>query len=81
MTGLRTEGGAIAEGARRCPQCQKPMDSGTLGFFTYLGGARWFPRRNSWMTGGDPIVKNPLGGDTWIDGLRCPKCRLLLLSY
>jgi len=57
------------------------MDMGTLGFFTLLGGARWFKERSELMLGGDSIVKHPLGGDTWIDGFRCPKCRLLLLKY
>ena len=57
------------------------MDLGTLGFFTLLGGARWYKERSELMLGGDSIVKNPLGGNTWLDGFRCPNCRLLLLSY
>jgi len=57
------------------------MDLGTLGFFTLLGGARWYKERSELMLGGDSIVKHPLGGDTWLDGFRCPKCRLLLLTY
>ena len=78
-SGLR--GGILVEESQRCPQCQEPMDLGTLGFFILAGGARWFQERSLLMLNGDPIVKNRLGGDTWIDGFRCPKCRLLLLTY
>jgi len=81
MVEFRLPGGILSEETRRCPQCQEPMGLGSLGFYTFLGGARWYKERDSLMLGGDPIVKHPLGGDTWIDGFRCHKCRLLLLSY
>ncbi len=81
MSGVGRIGGIRTEELRRCPQCHEPMDWGSLGFYTYLSGARWYPERDSLMLGGDPVVKRPLGGDTWLDGSRCSKCRLLLLSY
>jgi len=57
------------------------MDSGTVGAYTFMGGAAWFLERSSAMTGGETLVGKPLGGDVWMDGFRCSKCRLLLLHY
>lgn len=73
-------GGIRVEESRPCPGCHGRMDAGTLGFFTLLGGAYWFKERTTLMLGGESIVKNPLGGDPWMDGFRCPKCRMLLLD-
>jgi len=79
--GDRLRSGVLVEESGRCPQCEESMDLGTLGFFTLAGGARWFKERSWLMLNGDPIIKNPLGGDTWLDGFRCRRCRLLLIRY
>ncbi len=68
-----------AEG--RCPKCGGPTELGTLGTMSYLGGTQWYRERSALALGGETIVSKPLGGMTWLDGHRCPGCRLLVLTY
>lgn len=76
----------LATGAyQTCPYCRGPMDAGVLGAasatVTGLGGARWYKFRSFLALGGETVGDWSLSGMVWIDGHRCPKCRLLLLRY
>jgi hypothetical protein len=64
-----------------CPKCAEPMETGTVGVLSYVGGEAWYRERSSLALGGKTIVKAPLGGMIWLDGLRCPRCRELHLRY
>lgn len=57
------------------------MAFGALGTQAFVGGASWYRERSAFAVGGEPIVQRPLGGMVWIDGHRCPQCRVLLLDY
>ena len=57
------------------------METGSVGMMSYVGGAAWYRERSTLALGGQTIVKSPLGGMIWLDGLRCTKCRVLQLNY
>jgi len=69
------------QGIESCPHCGQPMESGTLGLMSYVAGAAWYRERSALALGGETIVKAPLGGMIWLDGLRCIRCRSLQLRY
>jgi hypothetical protein len=48
---------------------------------SYLGGAKWNREPSSLALGGEAILSKLFGGMVWLDGLRCPRCRLLHPSY
>jgi Domain of unknown function (DUF6487) len=64
-----------------CPNCGAPTEEGTLGAMTYVGGVKWYRERSTLALGGETLQSKPLGGMVWLDGQRCPNCRLLLLHY
>jgi hypothetical protein len=64
-----------------CPNCGSDTEGGTLGAMTYVGGVKWFKERSTLALGGETLESKPLGGMVWLDGKRCPSCRLLLLNY
>lgn len=64
-----------------CPRCGAAMQPGSLGTMSYVGGSKWYERRSALALGGETLVSMPLGGMAWLDGARCPACRLLVLRY
>ena len=68
-----------------CPRCHAPMDIGSLASEVKLEGPKWFANRHATGAhlgiGGESlgVPTNALLG--WFDGYRCPRCRLMLLSY
>jgi hypothetical protein len=48
---------------------------------TYVGGAKWYKERSTLALGGETLESKLLGGMVWLDGQRCPNCRLLLLNH
>ncbi len=48
---------------------------------SYVGGATWHRERSALALNGETIVSKPIGGMVWLDGTRCPGCRLLVLGY
>lgn len=59
------------------------MEPGSLGAGTLpiASGARWYRSRSMLAFGGEPVGSFGLLGMTWVDGVRCRGCHLLLLHY
>jgi Domain of unknown function (DUF6487) len=64
-----------------CPSCGTTMTAGSLGTMSYVAGVTWHKSRSALALGGEKIAGSSLGGMVWMDGFRCPGCRLLLLQY
>ncbi len=64
-----------------CPRCGAPMQPGSLGMMSFVGGAAWYTERTALALHGESVVGKPLGGMVWLDGTRCLACRLLVLAY
>jgi len=68
----------------KCPNCGVETQTGTLGTMTYIGGMKWYRERSALALGGETIaggLARFIGGMAWLDGHRCPNCRLLFLNY
>ena len=63
-----------------CPSCGKPTEEGFLVAESYVGGARWAPRRTK-LGGGELLVKPDRLGNVYLKGARCVACRTLVLQY
>ena len=65
----------------RCPNCSGTMEAGTVGAESITGGAKWLLKRTRLALGGEKIGDYRWDGMVWFDGVRCAKCRLLVLHY
>ena len=57
------------------------MELGSVAAESLTGGAKWHKSRSVLATGGESIGDYTAGGMVWLDGARCPTCRLLVLRY
>ena len=57
------------------------MEVGVLGSESLTTQSRWYKKRTALALGGEKIGDYAPSGMTWIDGFRCPNCRLLILRY
>ncbi len=64
-----------------CPECGESMEHGYLGSESFVGGARWYTKKSTLGMGGEDLAKSGGLGMVYIEGERCPGCRLLLLRY
>lgn len=65
----------------KCPRCRELMQKGYLRAESLVGGAKWHRERNALASGGEKIMGTDLGGNVWLEGFRCDKCRTLVLHY
>jgi hypothetical protein len=57
------------------------MESGVFLAESFIGGARWTRERTRLAIGGEGLVAPDAWGNVYLDGFRCPSCRLLVLAY
>ena len=65
----------------KCPSCGSSMEPGSVAAESLTGGAKWHKARTTLALGGEKIGDYTTGGMVWFDGLRCTKCRILLMRY
>jgi hypothetical protein len=57
------------------------MERGYLGSESFIRGVKWFAEKSKLGTGGVELVKPGGLGMVYLEGRRCPDCKLLLLRY
>ena len=57
------------------------MAHGFLRAESYIGGAKWTPKRTRLGSGGEALVHPDGLGNVYLEGFRCPGCRFLALHY
>ena len=67
--------------AEKCPKCGKEMESGYLEAESLVGGAKWQEKRSVLGIGGELLMKPNASGLVYLQGSRCPHCRILMLKY
>ena len=57
------------------------MVHGFLQAESFIGGAKWTPRKTRLGAGGTALVKPDAFGNVYLEGFHCPTCRLFTLHY
>lgn len=57
------------------------MEPGYLRAESFIGGANWTTKKTVLGIGGEPIAGTDVGGNVYLEGFRCPTCRVLTLRY
>ena len=67
------------QSGKTCPECGKDMMTGSACVMSFAAGMTWHDGRSTLALGGETLVSGLLGRTIWLDGYRCPNCRLLLV--
>ncbi len=65
-----------------CPRCGGPMERGFLGAEVWPVGLQWYRKESGFGAfGGEPVATTRQFQMEYLEGERCPACRVMLLAY
>jgi len=67
--------------AKPCPACGKPMMDGFLVAESFIQGVKWVKERTRLALGGEVLVQPDSYGNVYVEGVRCPSCKMMILKY
>jgi ssDNA-binding Zn-finger/Zn-ribbon topoisomerase 1 len=64
-----------------CPRCGKDMEHGYIRAESFIGGIKWMREKSTKSLGLETVAKPDMLGFVFIEGFRCPECRLICSQY